>query len=126
MTNLLFALLAGWSQPTDAEVIQGVATYYSDGVMRQVIDNRGLGFADGVALNAKGDLGRFVWLQFDSGATLGPLPVVDCAQENHYDTREGQERVVEVSAKVAREQGFYGIGPVGVTVWFEPPERMWN
>jgi hypothetical protein len=125
MTNLLFALLA-WGQPTEPETITGMATYYADGVMEQVIANRGLPWGDGVALNAAGDLGRFVWVQFEDGSIIGPLPVVDCAQEQHYDERRQQGRVVEVSAQVARQHGFYGVGPVPVTVWFGLPPVRWN
>ena len=126
MSNILFALLAGWGQPTEPESIQGAATYYSPGTMQQVITNRGMSYYDGVALNRKGDLGRFVWIQWDDGSIIGPLPVVDCAAEGHYEKRERQGRVVEVSASVAREQGFYGVGPVGATVWFKEPEGRWN
>ena len=119
-------LVGGWNQPTDAEAIHGHSTYYADGLMRQVIANRGLSHADGVALNRAGDLGRIVWLMWDDGTITGPLPVVDCSQKIHFENRESQGRVVEVSAKLARERGFYGVGPVGVTVWFQPPEVRWE
>jgi len=123
---LLLAALAGWQEPSSADVINGMATYYNDGVMQEVIANRGLGFIDGVALNRKGDLGRYVYLQWDDGTVTGPLPVVDCAQKAHFKTRQSKNQVVEVSAEVAREQGFYNVGPVGVLVWFEKPTKMWN
>jgi len=119
-------LLTGWSQPTEVESLEGYATYMNPGMMNTVIDNRGLSWADGVALNRAGDLGRTVWIVWDDGSVTGPLPVVDCAQENHYLERERQGRVVEVSARLAKEKNFYRVGPVPVTVLFEAPETRWN
>ena len=115
-----------WSQPTADNYIVGYATYYADGVMDSVIEYRGLGHADGVALNSAGDLHRWVWLQWSDGTVDGPLPVVDCAQRIHYITRENQNRVVEVSADLAREREFYGVGPEWVIVWFVEPTLMWE
>ena len=123
MTALLSValILAGpeWQEPTEATRIQGQATYMAPGVMDRVIENRGLAVADGVALNRAGDLGREVWLQWPDGQIDGPLPVVDCAQAAHYEEREAADRVVEVSADLARRRGFYGVGPMPVTVLFE-------
>ncbi len=131
MTLIAAAILA-WGQPTPGDYIAvtdkpTVATYMNPGIMQQVIANRGLDWLDGVALNRAGDLGRTVWLMWDTGETDGPLPVVDCAQEGHFGKRERQGRVVEVSAELARERGFFGVGPVGVTVWLvPPPDTRWE
>jgi len=126
MAAIVIALLAGWSQPTEADALEGYATYMSPGVMDTVISNRGFGYADGIALNGAGDMGRNVWLVWKDGTITGPLPVVDCAQENHYLDRERQGRVAEVSAELAQEKNFYGVGPVPVTVLFEAPRMGWN
>jgi hypothetical protein len=124
---VVLALLAGWSQPTRAEALEGYATYMAPGVMDTVISNRGLSWSDGVALNREGDKGRIVWLVWNDGTIAGPLPVVDCAQEGkHFEKRERQHRVVEVSARVAQDKGFYGWGPVPVTVMFAEPGIRWN
>ncbi len=118
---------SAWDQPTNTVTIHGVSTYYAPGVMQQVISNRGLDWPDGVALNRAGDLGRTVWLQWDDGTITGPLVAVDCAQEGHFETRERQGRVVEVSAELAKSRGFYGVGPHPVIVWYtEPPETRWE
>ena len=128
---LIAAAILAWGQPTPGDYIAmtdkpTVATYMNPGIMQQVIANRGLSHSDGVALNRAGDLGRTVWLMWDSGEIDGPLVVVDCAQEAHFEKRERQGRVVEVSAELARERGVYQVGPVGVTVWFsEPPPTKW-
>jgi hypothetical protein len=129
MTALLSValILAGpeWETPTRADRVHGLASYYAPGVMDRVIANRGLAYDDGVALNRAGDLGRQVWLLWPSGDVDGPLPVVDCAQANHYDDRLAQDRVIEVSAGLARDRGFYGVGPAPVTVLFAPPP-VWD
>ena len=122
--NLLAAILL-WSQPTQADRIDGYATYYSPGLMRTVAENRHLDlsrFKGGVALNARGDLGRVVWLEFN-GEIRGPFLSIDCAQEIHYDDREAAGYIVETSAKFADEMGFYGVGPVPVIVYFQFPFR---
>ena len=126
MTTALFLLLAGWSEPTPDPAVEGLSTYYAPGLMAQVIENRGLDYADGVALNACGDLNRPVWLLWPDSSVDGPLPVVDCAQEAHYQDRIDQGRVVEVSARLARERGFYGVGPASVTVLFDAPLEGWR
>ena len=126
MAAIVIALLTGWSHPTEAGALEGYATHMNPGVMDTVISNRGLGYVDGIALNRAGDLGRNAWLVWNDGTITGPLPVVDCAQENHYTERVRQGRVVEVSAKLAKEKNFYRVGPVPVTVLFEAPETRWN
>ena len=129
MTALLLAATL-WATPTDADVIDGMATYYAPRLMQTVADNRGMDltyYAGGVALNRAGDLGRTVWLERD-GRVLGPMLVVDCARRGkHFDDRESRGYVLEVSYRQAREWRM--AGPVPVRVWFELPEqegRQWN
>lgn len=127
MGILLTASMPGeaWAMPSPEDTIVGKATYYRPGLMDQVAINRGLdldGYLAGVALNRAGDLGRVVWLDFDDGLLYGPFLVVDCAQRGeHFRRREAQGYVVEVPAWVARLHGFYGVGPVPVTVRFVDP-----
>ena len=119
MATVLAVALA-WSSRSSGN-LEGQATYYSPTLMQQVAESRGLsleGYAGGVALNRRGDLGRVVWLEFD-GVIAGPFLTVDCVQERHYQEREDQGRVVEVDAETAQRQGFYGVGPVSVKVWFD-------
>ena len=123
---LTVALLSPWLRPTEEEYLDGYATYMDYGVMDKVISNRGLQWSDGVALNRAGDRGREVWLLWGDGTISGPLKVVDCAQRIHFGRREQWGHVVEVSAELAQERGFYGIGKEPVTVLFEAPERMWH
>ena len=119
MATVLAVALA-WSSRSP-ETLDGQVTYYSPGLMQQVAENRGLsleGYAGGVALNRRGDLGRVVWLEFD-GAIDGPFLVVDCARREHYESREQRSRVVEVDAQTAMRRGFYGVRPVSVKVFFD-------
>lgn len=112
-----------WPVPTEEPTIQGGATYYAPGLMEQVAARRGLDlepYAGGVALNRAGDLGRQVVLQWEDGTITGPYLVVDCARSDHYDDRLRQNYVVEVDAQTAQLRGFFGVGPVPVTVWFLP------
>ena len=109
-----------WSS-TSQDSLHGRATYYSPGLMETVAANRGMdltGYLGGVALNRRGDLGRIVWLEWPGGIE-GPFLVVDCAQERHYKRRESKRLVVEVDAQTAMRQGFYGVGPWEVRVYFE-------
>lgn len=130
MGLLLSASLPGsaWAEPTQETRLAGRATYYRPGLMDEVAINRGLdldGYLSGVALNRAGDLGRVVWLQWEDGWIAGPFLVVDCAQRGpHFERRLEQGYVVEVPAWVARLQGFYGVGPVAVTVRFDAPYRV--
>ena len=124
--NAATAAILLWTSMTTAPTLEGKATYYDEGIMQRVIANRGWDYADGVALNRAGDLGRTVWLLWEDGTIDGPLPVVDCAQRDHYRTREDQSRVVEVSAELAQKRGFYGVGPVPVTVLFHEPMEGWE
>ena len=109
-----------WSS-TSPSNLEGRATYYSPGLMRQVAENRGMdlsGYLGGVALNRKGDLGRVVWLEWDD-AVEGPYLVVDCAKRRHYKVREWKNYVVEVDAFTAKRHGFYRVGPHPVKVYFD-------
>lgn len=128
MTTLLAAAMLLWSEPTDAAHLDGLATYYADGLMEQVAQNRGLVVPDGmvpVALNAAGDLFREVWLLWPDGTVTAGYSV-DCAQRVHYETRIEQGRVVEVPYQLAVERGFAGVGPVPVGVWLEEPPGGWR
>lgn len=105
-------------------VLTGSATYYAVGLMEYVAEYREMdlsAFVGGVALNDPAHLGMTVWLEWEDGTVQGPFLVVDCAQRLHTPDRERQGYVVEVSAEVAIERGFYGWGPVPVTVFQERP-----
>lgn len=124
---LIAAAILTCGTPTPGDVIHGKATYMNPGRMQEVIANRELGWSTGIALNREGDLFRWVYLEWPDGTIDGPLISVDCAQAAYYETRERQGRVVEVSAELARERGFFGIGPEPVTVWLiKPPEMRWE
>ena len=123
---LTVALLSPWLRPTEEEYLDGYATYMDYGVMDKVISNRGLQWPDGVALNRAGDRGREVWLLWGDGSISGPLKVVDCAQRDHFARKEKWGHVVEVSAELAQERGFYGVGKVPVSVLFEAPKERWH
>lgn len=104
-------------------ILTGTATYYAPELMETVAENRGMdlsGYAGGAALNDPRHLGDVVWLDWGD-EVQGPFLVVDCGQEKHIPERERLGRVVEVSAEVAMDRGFYGVGPVPVTVLFERP-----
>jgi len=118
---LAAAILQPWHAPTAVDVVEGLATYYSPGLMERVAANRGMelrGYAGGVALNPAGDLGRVVWLEHE-GRIEGPFLVVDCAQAAHYAKRLAQNRVVEVDWETAQRWAMRG--PVPVRVWFQRP-----
>lgn len=130
---LVLALAGSWEIETDAQVITGVATYMAPRhgpQLENVAARKGIsleGYVGGVALNRKADIGRIVWLQWDDGEIDGPFLVIDCAQGGqHYIARLEQDRVVEVGARVAKERGFYGVGPEGVTVWFLNPQDCYG
>src|SRR5512139_3157200 len=124
LTTLAILTLSTWSSPTSDPEISGLATYYRPDLMQQVAANRHMvayepPYLGGVALNRAGDLGRTVWLRWEDGTTDGPYRVVDCAKRSDYLLRRG--RIVEVDAETAQRRGFYGIGPVPVTVLFCEP-----
>lgn len=61
-------------------LISGMATHYSDGLIKKVADNRGMslqGYTGGCALNDCSHLGRTVWVEWGDGTISGPLRVVD-------------------------------------------------
>lgn len=131
MTALLLAATL-WATPTDADVIDGLATYYAPGLMQTVADNRSMDlthYAGGVALNRAGDLGRTVWLEYN-GEIAGPYLVIDCSRRGeHFADRESRGYVLEVSYRQARQWRMVGVGPAAVRVWFELPAwegRQWN
>jgi len=123
LATALTLAAALWSTPTSDPVVEGKATYYSPGLMEQVAVNRGIdlaGYAGGVALNRRADLGRVVWLEH-SGQVSGPYLVVDCAQRGaHFEERERRGLVVEVSFEQGMAWGM--MGPVPVQVLFGAPD----
>ena len=129
MTNvaiILFAITLPWSEPTPQHVPfeRGVSTYYAPKLMDKVVANRGMNVPEGfipVALNRKGDIGRIVWVYFPRSGNLYPAISVDCAASDHYGDRLELNRVVEVPAWVAQDEGFYGVGPEPVEVWYTVP-----
>jgi hypothetical protein len=107
----------------------GKATYYRDGLMDEVAEQRGMklsGYAGGVALNDCAALGTAVYLEWGPGEVTGPHLSVDCAAAGDLAERERLGRVVEVDADLAREIGFYGVGPRWVGVWLTPPPQRWR
>ena len=118
MATVLAVTLAWGSR--SPQNLEGLATYYSPHLMEQVAENRGMdlnGYLGGAALNRKGDLGRAVWLEWGHSIE-GLFLVVDCAQRNHYETREKRGYVIEVNTETAKRHGFFGVGPVPVKVYF--------
>lgn len=64
----------------------GVATYYADGVMEQVLHNRGMslnGYKDAIVLMSCAHVGDSVWLRRPGNGWEGPYLVVDCSQPWH-------------------------------------------
>jgi hypothetical protein len=136
MAVLLAAVLVSWQEPTVVGVLEGVATYYAEGVMAHVAVHRGeipdpalypafladRGLVGAVALNRAGDLGRAVWLDGPQGIE-GPFLVLDCAQRDHYEDREARGHIVEVDWATAQRWGM--AGPVAVDVYFRDP-RPWS
>lgn len=119
----MVACVSAWCQPTDVVVEVGLGTYYSEGVMRQVAENRELAhlsLVGYVALNRAGDIGREVWIQH-RGAVWGPFVVVDCAQERHFEERLRSRYIVEVPYWLAEVWGMVGVGPLPMAVWYDPP-----
>lgn len=113
----------GWSAPSPAVELEGLATYYTPGLMDQVARHRGLdlsGTVGGVALMRAGDLGRKVWIRFPGGMWSGPYRVVDCARRDHYAGNLSLGHVVELSRAtwLAHDLPEY---PVHLTVRFLPP-----
>jgi hypothetical protein len=98
MTKLavLLALALAWSSPTEAPEVAGRAKIHDR--IDEAAANRGMdleGYEGGVALMARGDLGRVVWVDVGGGWT-GPWLVVDVAAPEHYGGRVAQGDVVEL------------------------------
>lgn len=130
--TLAVALTLAWTDSTPGDHIDGKATYMNPGKIEQAARNthRSLdGVIGGVAMNRRGDIGRLVWLEH-KGRITGPYRVVDCAQQGeHYETRERQNRILEVTYELADEWGMIGLGPTDVTVWLNqpaPPARIYT
>ena len=117
-------LTGEWMRPTTETVLEGTATHMDPGLIREVAFNRGMslmGYIDAVALNRRGDIGKEVYLQrVLDGSVVGPLLVVDCVDFKDYARREGQGKVAETSAMLARLWDFYYVGPEPVRVFFHP------
>jgi hypothetical protein len=63
----------------------GAVTYYAEGIMGQVVENRGLslkGYVDGIVLMSCAHVGESVWVR-RSGGWEGPYLVVDCSHRYH-------------------------------------------
>ena len=124
---LLTALLAlpSWSEPTAAEQLEGMLTFYAPGTMERVAEYRGYGGPlEPVALMACGDLGRDVWLQI--GDAWIEAHVVDCACRSHYADRLAEGKVAEVSWSLWADLGL-PLAPVPVVVLFDsPPAVRWR
>ena len=134
MSGLALAIVAatlaldGWDAPTELSAGHeiGFATYADVGVFENTMRVRGIVPITGtvpIALNAKGDLGRDVWLRWPSGR-IDKAQVVDCAQEGHYQARLDNLFVVEVPAEIAKREGFYAWGPWPVEVWYKFPQDL--
>ena len=119
---MLTIALTGWYSPTVESSLSGDIAYYRSGLMQDVIEYRGAdmrGRIDGVSLMAKGDLGRTVWLEVD-GRIVGPLLVVDCSQQVHYEMNVGRRRIADISRRLWEKLGLPE-DLVEATVWFSPP-----
>ena len=106
-----------------AALLIGVATYYADGVMEQVLANRGLACAEcvgSVALLDAAHLGQRVWLQAPGRAVEGPYLVADCANRAHVAALRARGFVVDVDWATAQRWGMRGPLP-GVRVWLAQP-----
>lgn len=117
------AVPAEWLAPTTAITTTGQVSYYAAGIMARVAANRGLsleGYAGGVAMMRRGDLGRVVWLRPEARSWVGPFLVVDCARRGHYAGLVKRGRVVEVDRAIWLELGLPE-RPVPVVVSFEAP-----
>ncbi len=109
---------------TDGAMIVGMATYYADGVMDQVIANRvawgqidpaTLGrYVGFVALKDCGRIGHEADILWPDGME-GPFLVVDCADPRDWPYLEKIDFAVDVGYRTARRHEMRG--PVPVTVF---------
>ena len=110
-------LLALWNTPTEEQQIQGDASFYAEGLMRQVCETRGFsldGYAGAVALMRRGDLGRTVWIFGE------PMLVCDCSQKKHLALNLDRDRVAELDWETWERHNL-PMGLVPITVSFVPP-----
>jgi hypothetical protein len=120
---VVLVALTSWLSPTVESNIVGDIAFYSEGLMGDVVDNRGMnleGYADGVALMSCGDLGREVWLELPQVPLVGPLLVADCSQEAHYEMNVERGRVADLSWSLWEELDL-PMDLVSATIWFEKP-----
>ena len=126
--SITAAILLQWSEPTADVERSGYATYYNPGIMRQVVDNRGIYIPDGyiaVAGNRVADIGRRIEIVWPSGRKDAAI-IVDCAEKDLYHRRlndledSDDDKLIEVPARIAKREGFFGWGPWPVVIRFLP------
>jgi hypothetical protein len=64
----------------------GAVTYYADGIMEQVVENRGMslqGYKGGIVLMTCAHMGETVYARPTGGLWEGPYLVVDCSHRYH-------------------------------------------
>ncbi|MCS6827335.1 MAG: hypothetical protein NZ553_12040, partial [Caldilinea sp.] len=118
-----------YSEPTPLP-ITGLAMYYAPQVMDRVemyrervnkieVCEECIGR---VALLRAGDLGRLVWIQVGKGKVEGPFQVLDVAARHHIPDLLRRNWVVDVDYETAKRWGMRG--PIEVTIYAEPPEKL--
>lgn len=118
-----------YSEPTPLP-ITGLAMYYAPQVMDRVeLYRERMNQIEAceecigrVALLRAGDLGRLVWIQVEDGIVEGPFQVLDVAARHHIPDLLRRNWVVDVDYETARRWGMRG--PIEVTVFAEPPEKV--
>jgi hypothetical protein len=122
--QLVFGLLVAPQTPLD-----GLATYYGDGLMEQVVSYRqGIGqltpcaeCVGYVALLDAADIGRKVWLNLAGTPTYyGPLLVADCAGQAQRADLIARGWLVDVDYATWEKLG-WPHAPVAVHLVFVPP-----
>jgi hypothetical protein len=118
---LLLALMEVCAAPMTAistPIAHGQATYYADGIMQQVITNRGLTpcteCVGAVALLDCDHIGQHVFIRWPE-TTDGPYLVADCAAAHHRAALLQRHWAVDVDRDTARRHNMRG--PVQVTVF---------
>ena len=118
-----------YSEPTPLP-ITGLAMYYAPQVMDRVERYRERvnkieaceECIGRVALLRAGDLGRLVWIQVGKGKIEGPFQVLDVAARHHIPDLLRRNWVVDVDYETAKRWGMRG--PIEVTIYAEPPEKL--
>ena len=118
-----------YSEPTPLP-ITGLAMYYAPQVMDRVEMYRERvnkieaceECIGRVALLRAGDLGRLVWIQVGKGKIEGPFQVLDVAARHHIPDLLRRNWVVDVDYETAKRWGMRG--PIEVTIYAEPPEKL--